>query len=360
MAPKPSDRGPRPPKPDPASNESGRGYSSAPKGSSSTRLADLDQRYGDTGDTGAYAPGWRAADASWADYLQFRRENQDWLNEWSMANPGQHDFIWSTVWTATITGWSSDKLYDEFQKRGIVAPKSLDQGGGGGRGGGGGGGGGISKEQQYANAAAAIRDEADAMGLIVDDAGVAGIAQQAVDGSWSGDVVTDVLVGLIANDWSNVRGGQLSGYVNQVRQLAAAQLLAISDATAREYARRIQSRQLTVDGVTSIMREQAKLNYSWAAPTIDQGIGMRDFLAPTRDMIASELELGGDQVDMMDPRWLGMMQTRDEKSGATRVATLNEITQRVRQTGEWSKTTRARQLTASVGQMVRDVFEGRG
>ena len=197
------------------------------------------------------------------------------------------------------------------------------------------------------------------MGLVIDDGGVMALATQAVDNSWTGDVVTDSLVGMIAGDWSNVRGGQLSSSVNAVKNMASAQLLAISDATARSYSQRIQSGQLTQDGVMSIMREQAKLNYSWAAATIDQGVSMRDYLAPTRDMIANELEVGGEQVDMMDSRWLGMMQTRDDKTGTTRAATLNEITGRVRKTGEWTKTTKAQQLTTSMGQMLRDVFEGR-
>jgi hypothetical protein len=255
------------------------------------------------------------------------------------------------AWDSEINHWDEGKIQDYMRKKGwtwiVQPPKGPNY-----RGGGGGGGGGATKEQQYDSAFASLKNTGETLGLQIADDGYKSLAKVVIDGNWSNDMVLDYFTGSTIQNWGNLKSGTLTATVDQIKEMAAQQLLTVSDDSARAYSNRIASGELDIATLGSVFQQQAKAQYQWAAPVIDQGITMRDYLLPTRDFIANELEKPSDSIDMMDTKWLDMMQTKDDK-GVIRAATQREVQSRVRKTGDFASTSKAQDLTASASTMMR-------
>jgi hypothetical protein len=179
-------------------------------------------------------------------------------------------------------------------------------------------------------------------------------ATTVVRDNWTDEMLTDHLL----IDPSKVtEPGSISASIDQIKQMAASQLMPVSDATAREWATRINSGEMTTDAVASIFSQQAIGEFGWAASSLQAGSTMRDLLMPARDTISRELEMSAETVDFMDPRWRSMVQTAGA-DGIPRAATLTEVTRAARKDGAWAKTTNAARMAATVAQKLRDTFEG--
>jgi hypothetical protein len=292
-------------------------------------------------------------DESWKTYDQWWNSPEaDYAKEIAAVLPEYASQIQEIAWTYRS---SAEGAADALQRAGIWDAWFLKGGGGGGgyRGGGGGGG---STAQQYAQAEATIRNQVKSMGVPFNDEQIKGLAKAVVDGNWSADMVTDYIVAG-AGDWSTVQAGQITAAAEAVRKMAAAQLITISEDTTRDYARRVASGELTQDGIQSILLSQAKTQFAWLAPQLDAGMTVRDVLLPSRDLIARELEVPAETVDLMNSKWQSMVVTK-EPNGAMRAATNDELIKNARRTSEWQNTKGARDLTTAAIMRIRSMFFG--
>ena len=162
---------------------------------------------------------------------------------------------------------------------------------------------------------------------------------------------------LVPGAMTTTSAGSITAGVDAIKKMASDQVLSISDATAREWSAKLASGETTIDGVRSMLQAQATARYAWAAPQIAQGVTVRDLLLPSRDRIAQELEMNAEQIDLMDSKWLSMVQTTDDK-GNTRAATDSEVVMRVRKQPEWTNTRSAAATMSGVTSMLRDYFGG--
>jgi hypothetical protein len=103
------------------------------------------------------------------------------------------------------------------------------------------------------------------------------------------------------------------------------------------------------------MKQQAKSRFGWLASQIDQGVTPDDYFAPTRDVIARTLEVSPESIDLMDPKWLGLVEVKDD-NGQTRGATLNEALLAARRQSQWSDTQNAQEMSASAAGLVKRMF----
>lgn len=219
--------------------------------------------------------------------------------------------------------------------------------------------GGASSGQRRAAAYAAIKNEAARLGYSsLSEESMQSLANTVVSDNWSADQLTEYLVNGATTNWDTLSGGSLKAAYDGVKVMASRQLISISDDTARSWAKRIASGELDSDGVTNMLQEQAAARFGWAASVISKGISMQDFLAPSRDRIAKELEIEANQLDMTDPKVMSMMTVTDDK-GVTRVATDSELLRNARADSRWSSTNGARNVAASAAVMLRDYVEGR-
>jgi hypothetical protein len=285
-----------------------------------------------------------AYDEWWAGELA-----DGWVPGMMQAFPQLSQQIKAAAWSYMSVG-NVNGFNDWLERNGLLKEKDDS---GGGRRGYGGGGGGVSKEQQYLSAQAAIKNQAAKLGLDINDASVVTLSKVVVDNNWSNDQLMDYLAPGATN---TTKPGMITVTVDQVKKMAANQLLNVSDATAREWATKIASDEMTLDGVQSLLQAQATMKYGWAASQISQGVSVRDMMLPGRDVIARELEMNPDGIDLMDPKWLGMLQTADSSNGTVRAATESELTMRARKDERWVNTRGATVVASRTASMMRNFF----
>ena len=225
-------------------------------------------------------------------------------------------------------------------------------GGGGGGSYGGGGGGGVSQQQQYDNAYAAIKNQIKTIGLDFSDEQIHAIAKTAVDANWSGDMVTDYIL-----EGKTLAEGTYQSTIAGITGMAKQQLITMSDATAKEWAKKVLSGEMDVSAIQTIMQQQAMAEFGWASEALKGGASMRDILMPARDTIARELEMNPEDIDFMDGQWRKMAQTTGA-DGTVRGATMTEVIQQARKDKRFASTANAARGAAGVATLLRQVFEG--
>ena len=228
-------------------------------------------------------------------------------------------------------GWSVRQAMTEFPMPGL-----------------GGGSGNVGQQQ---NMEAEIRNLAMTLGVPMDDNAIKTTASTAAANNWSQAMVEDFLVGSTFSNWGDLKPGVLTATTDIIKQMAAQQLISISDTTAQDYAKRYATSEFDLNTLKSVFQQQAAAKYSWAGDILKQGVTMKDYLAPSRDQIARELEQPPDSIDMMDPKWSAMMQV--EGANGWRAANERELVQAARSTAEFSNTNRARELASSAATMLR-------
>jgi hypothetical protein len=204
-----------------------------------------------------------------------------------------------------------------------------------------------------AQTAASIQNRAASFGIELTPAQISSIALEATRNGWTDEQVTDNLIGQV--HWESLAAGDLTAYRDDVFALAGEYLVSMTDATAQEYAKKIASGEMTIDGVRSSMQNQAKARWTWMAKDIDNGVTPSMFFGQPKNLLASELEIGADQINLMDPKWLSIMEKTGE-DGKPRAATLTEVQLAARQRPEWQKTNNAQNLTARMINFVSDAF----
>lgn len=278
-----------------------------------------------------------------------------WLNWARSTKPGftqgeqQYGKKWlQLAWWSATQGVTDENVVRGWMLEGQMIPPSVGSGGGGG----------VPKAQQYAAAEAAIRNQAATLGYTtMAETEIKSLARTVVDQNWSGDQLTDKLVNDATKNYDALTGGTIRGAVDQIKAGAASQLIAISDATARQWAKRMASGELDTDGLRNMLQTQATARYGWAADVIQSGMTMSDFLAPSRDRLANELEMNSEEVSLLDPKIMDMMTVVDEK-GQRRVANDYEIVRNARKDERWKSTSNARTTLSSAAMMLRRYVEG--
>jgi hypothetical protein len=207
--------------------------------------------------------------------------------------------------------------------------------------------------RQVAQTAASIQNRAASFGLNFSAGQISNLAYLATKNGWNDDQRVDYLIGQV--NWNTLQGGDLTAMRDDVKAIGSQYLVGVSEQTARNYAMRIASGEMSQDGVASIMRKQAKARFGYLSEEIDQGISVKDYFMPIRDTIARELGLNAEAVDMMDPKWLGMMEARGE-DGKVRAATLNEAMLSARKRPEFTGTVKAQEMTTELTTAISRMF----
>lgn len=201
--------------------------------------------------------------------------------------------------------------------------------------------------------AADIYNRVSSLGIPIDGAQLTQLATDAVSNGWTDAQVIDQI--LDGTSWSDVQGGDLTASRDAVAEIASNYLVGVSEDTAQDYAKRIASGEMTMDGVRSIMAQQAKSRFGYMSDAIDQGATVRDYFAPIQNVIATELELAPDAINLMSPEWMGMIEQRDD-DGNLRAATMHEAQLSARKRPEWARTSRAQETGTGLVNLVSDIF----
>jgi hypothetical protein len=201
--------------------------------------------------------------------------------------------------------------------------------------------------------AAVISDRAKSLGIRMGPGEIANLATMVQANGWTSEQYIDALIGQV--DWNNIEGGDLTASRDRIKAIGSEYLVGVSETTAQNYAMRIAAGELTEEGVASIMRDQAKGRFGWMASQLDQGVTVKQYLNPIRDVIARELGMEAEAVDIMDPKWLKLVEVRDEK-GNMRAATLDEAQLAARKQPEWANSRNSQEMTTSMMTNLKQIF----
>ena len=205
-----------------------------------------------------------------------------------------------------------------------------------------------------AQQAAALQNRSRELGLGLSQQEIGNLAWASARHGWTEAEQVDRMLKTV--DWAKLEPGNLEYFKNRAIQIGAQYLTTVSESTAQGYAMRMASGEMTEAGVASAMARQAKIRFSWMSDDIDQGVTPSQYLEPVRMKIAEELELPISDVNLMDSKWLSMVERQDEASGKMRSATLYEATMAARRDPAWVKTQNANTAISEASGFLRSAF----
>jgi hypothetical protein len=149
--------------------------------------------------------------------------------------------------------------------------------------------------------------------------------------------------------------GQIGAQADQVKRIAAAYMLPVSEQTANDYARKVILGELSLDGVEAMFRDQAKGRYPGMASVIDQGVRPEQYFDTYKQQIGQLLEIDPDSVNLLNGKWAPIVETVGQ-DGVKRPMTLSEAADYIRSQPEYDKTDNAMQEASRVGELLGKTF----
>lgn len=138
--------------------------------------------------------------------------------------------------------------------------------------------------------------------------------------------------------------GTVQSDANQIMALAKQYLMPLTPAQARDYAMRVASGSLSMDGLTAFFADTARarfVNDRQMIANLDRGLTVADVLGPVIGTVASELGLDPNAIDPTHPRFSVLLESR-QADGSVRSMTPTEARIWARTQPEWDRSEGAR------------------
>ena len=205
--------------------------------------------------------------------------------------------------------------------------------------------------RQVAQTAATITNRAKTLGVNVN---VGALAAAATANGWTDAQTIDAIIQQV--NWATLESGDLTAMRDDVKAIGSDYLVGVSEQTAQNYAARIASGEMSMEGVRSAMLKQAKARFGWMADELDQGMTVKDYFAPVKDVIARELGVAHEEVNLMDSKYLKMVEKKDEQTGKMRAATLDEAMLTARRDPRFATSQKAKEMSTNLTGMITEIF----
>lgn len=179
------------------------------------------------------------------------------------------------------------------------------------------------------------------------------IAEDSLRMGWTDDQINDTVAGYYRSGTTS--SGDVVATSNQLKALAAQYL--VDPGNTDNLAVSIVQGSASLDGYRAMYQQQAKARFSYLSDVIDQGVTLADYFQPYKQMVAKELEITPDSVNLNDSKWLPLLGVPDGKGG-TRAMTLSEAQRWARQRPEWSGTQGAKDQAAALADTITRTFGG--
>ncbi len=241
-----------------------------------------------------------------------------------------------------------------------------------------------SAEQQIRQRAAEISELVGSLGAAFPHEYVRHVADTAIRYGLNDAELRDYVMQFVPTTApTTTPSGSLGTTYQEVRRLARSEwLVPMSDQDAWQWTRWIAEGNTTIEGYRATLADAARARFSHLSDQIDQGIPPSAYFAPYRQMIADELEINSEAVDLMDARWADILSYSDPSTpgpsvtgmrqegeapgerhnpqrrvaGGVRAMTMSEAQRFVRTQPEWERTSRARGMAAGLGNELLRTF----
>lgn len=199
-----------------------------------------------------------------------------------------------------------------------------------------------------------LADTAASLGIKIDPARLAMLADQVERLGWD---VNDINKALLAEAHFGQAGGQMPGgnvalTEQQIKKMASDYLIPMDDATALDYAQKMLSGQLDAKGLEGALLTQSKALHPQLGDVFTSGVTPGQYFAPYKSIIGNTLEIPGDQVNLLDPKWMKVTSFFDGKT--TRPMTLSETAMYARSLPDYTKTSQANDAAAKTAAFLTD------
>jgi hypothetical protein len=156
----------------------------------------------------------------------------------------------------------------------------------------------------------------------------------------------------------NTRPGTIDNLRHQIRGMANSTFMVpMSTTTADRLAEAVASGNRTMEGIEASLRIQAARMYPHLKTHIDRGETMADITDSYKELIAQELEVDANRVDLFsNPYWNKVVNHKPDPNGETRMMTMQEALSHARSRPEYWKTQGGKALSAQFSSSLLDVF----
>lgn len=207
----------------------------------------------------------------------------------------------------------------------------------------------MQAESQLSTLATSIRIWATRMGLDISQDRARQIGEHALSVGMTEAEVRQNLVGELKYDPAAATRGDIGAAFQTVKQKAAGYLVPLSDETAFEWAKKMNTGEAGEAGLTAYLADMAKSRFPQLAAQMDMGFSPAQILEPYQELLATELELNPMSIDFLnDPRFSQVLGVYDSKTGGQRMMTMSEALTFSRRLPEFRKTNRARAMSVGI------------
>ena len=191
-----------------------------------------------------------------------------------------------------------------------------------------------------------LRRRATQMGVTATDEELRALAERSLKYGYGEIELTQELADLMLGD---APAGATYSTLTQMRAMAKSYMVNVSEDELLRWAQGIVSGDAVIDDFQKSLTEMARAKFNGNAQMvgmIDAGMSPESFFADHKAMLAREWDLTPQQIDLLDPKWAGVLQTKDDK-GVLRPMDLNEARKYARSQEGWDKTSVGRETTSN-------------
>ena len=164
-----------------------------------------------------------------------------------------------------------------------------------------------------------------------------------------------LLAGQVRLTEPDAPAGDMGQTMDEIRRMARSEFLVpLSEQDVLTWAKTVVMGDMTMDSVKANLAGLSKGRFGHLSSQIDQGLTPGAYFAPYRQLIADEMEVGSDAVDLLDPQYADILSKAD--GDKVRAMTLSEAQKYVRTKPEWEKTSRAKGMAAQLGNELLRTF----
>lgn len=198
---------------------------------------------------------------------------------------------------------------------------------------------------------ALVKDAVVAMGGQMSEREMDRLSHNVLRFGWNDAQIRDTIAGAVRTGAEGTYGGDAAANAEQLRQVAHANGVQLSDGTLRNWLVRIAAGE-KMDGFEQYVRQMATDAYPQYADRLKAGQNLEDIVSPYKETMARVLEINPEQLDLFDPTLRKAFQATDPTSGQPTTKPLWQFEQELKQDTRWRSTNNARDELMGAGQKV--------
>lgn len=199
-----------------------------------------------------------------------------------------------------------------------------------------------------------VLNSAQALGVTLSPDRAAKIAEDSLRFGWSPEQISRSIGAEF--HYSPTAGGTAGKSASDLKALAAAYALPMSDQAIGQWTEQIVRGMTDETAFENYLKEQAKTLRPWMAQAIDDGQTVAQYVDPLKQTVAQQLEVSPDSVDLTSPKFSRLLDGVTEKDGTRRSMTLSEVQNYARSLDDWKYTKAANQQTADYIKSLLETF----